>query len=196
MKYRLFIKLMLFFLVIICAGPFLLKNKEGKPYASIDSISLPGISLPKISIPSLFSGEKKKSKYTPVGTEVLSPNISSPNPNQEVIKIYTFKDEMGVSHYTNKEPDHEDYQILYMPVSKEKKGSTLTKIKDKFGDLAQRISSKKTLPSPKPSSSQSDLSLPIIYSQPTKIIKDAEEIKKKVESNYKERDFMMNNLDN
>jgi len=194
MKYRLFIKLILLFLVIICAGSFLLKNKEGKPYVSINSLKSTRISLPNISIPSLFSSKKIKPEYTPVETEILSPNISSSNPDQEVVKIYTFKDKMGVSHYANKKPDHENYQILYMPVSKEKEKSALAKIKDKFGDLAQSINQKKTPLAPQPSSDQSDLALPSIYSQPTKIIKDAKEIKKKVESNYKERDLMMESL--
>jgi hypothetical protein len=193
MRYGLFIKLMLLFLVIICASPFVLRNKEGKPYASIGSISLPRISLPKISIPKLFSGKEKKSKYKSVGTEVLSPNISSPNPDQEIIKIYTFKDKMGVSHYTNKKPDNKNYKILYMPVDKEK--SALTKIKDNFGNLSQRLNQKKTFQAQQPSSNQSDLSLPIIYSQPTKAIKKAEEVRKKVESNYKAQDLMMKNLD-
>ena len=194
MKYKLFIKLMLLFLALICIGPFLIKDKEGKPYASLDRIELPHISVPKFSIPTLFSSKKKETKYIPVETVVLSSNIATPNPGQEVIKIYTFKDKMGVSHYTNKRPEHEDYQVLYMPVSKEEEKGTLTKIKEKLKDIAQKVTPDKTQSESKPTSEESKFSISDIYTHPTKTINDAKELKKQVESTYNERDRMLENL--
>ena len=194
MKYKLFIKLMLLFIVLTCIGPFLIKDKEGKPYASLDRIKLPQISVPKFSIPTLFSSKKKETGYIPVETEVLSPNITIPNPGQEVIKIYTFKDKMSVSHYTNKKPNHGNYQVLYMPVSKEEKKSTLAKIKEKLKDITQKVTPEKTPSEPKPPSEESKFSLSDIYSKPTKTINDAKELKKQIESTYSERDRMMENL--
>jgi hypothetical protein len=196
MKYKLFIKLMLLFLALILIGPFLIKDKDGKPYASLDRIELPHISVPKFSIPTLFSSKKKETEYIPVETEVLSPALTTPNPAQEVIKIYTFKDKMGVSHYTNKKPDHEEYQVLYMPVNKEDKKSTLSKIKDKLKDIAQKVTPQKPSSGPKPTSEESKFSLSDIYSQPSKTITDAKELKKQIESTYSERDRMMENLNN
>ena len=196
MKYKLFIKLMLLLLVLTFIGPFLIKDKEGKPYASLDRIKIPHISVPKFSIPTLFSSKKKQTVHIPVETEVLSPNIATPNPGQEVIKIYTFKDKMGVSHYTNKKPEHEDYQVLYMPVSKEEEKSTFIKIKEKLKNIVQKVTPEKTPSESKPPTEESKFSISDIYSHPTKTINDAKELKKQIESTYSERDRLMENLNN
>lgn len=185
---------MVLFLVLVFIGPFLIKDKEGKPYASLDRIEIPHISVPKFSIPALFSSKKKQTEYIPVETEILSPALTAPSPGQEVIKIYSFKDKMGVSHYTNKKPNHEEYQVLYMPVSKEDKKSIFSKINDKLKDIAQKVTPQKSPSEPKTTSEESKFSLSDIYSQPSKTMNDAKDLRKQIESTYGERDRMIESL--
>lgn len=158
---------------------------------TIDKLNLPRISLPKL--PKTFA-KKKEPGYTPVETEVLSPNIPEPAPGQEVVKIYTYKDEKGISHYTDKQPDRDEYKVIFMPVSKGEKKSALSKFKEKVNNFSKNIKREGTLPRPDEPSARkdpSDFSVPNIYTHPTKAINEAMDLKKQVEAQYKHREQMM-----
>lgn len=193
MKNKLIFKLLILILISAFVAPFFIKDKKGKPLMTMDKIKLPQISLPEL--PKIFKTAAKKNtqEYKPVETEILSPNIPEPAPGQDVIIIYTYKDEKGISHYTNKKPDLNDYKILYMPVNKGDDENILSKLKEKLTNFTENIKQKQVTPEPVPSpqNDPSDISIPNIYTQPTKAIDDARELKKQVEAKFKEREQMM-----
>ncbi len=49
--FKLFVKLMLFMLVLAMAGPFLLKRPDGRPFLSLSDLKLPSFSMPSVSLP-------------------------------------------------------------------------------------------------------------------------------------------------
>lgn len=187
MKHRkLIIKLILFAVVLACAGPFILKDRDGRPLLTVDKIKLPHISLPDFDLKALFPKKTPK----PVETEKLSPDSIVPEEGQEVETFYTFKDEKGVTHFTNQKPNQDDYKIIYLPKSKEENPGKIDKIKNKLSSLTE----KKEGGSPAKDSGKSGfkLSLPGPYSNVGKTIEDAKSLKDQVEDTYKERDRMMN----
>lgn len=53
--FKLFVKLMLFLLVLALAGPFLMKGPDGRPLLTLDDLELPAMKLP--SLPAISSGD-------------------------------------------------------------------------------------------------------------------------------------------
>lgn len=47
--FKLFVKLMVFLLILAVAGPFLLQGPDGRPLLSLDDLKLPGVSLPTLT---------------------------------------------------------------------------------------------------------------------------------------------------
>ncbi len=193
MKYRLIIKLILLILVIACAGPFLLKDKSGMPLMTIDKIKWPKLSMPEVPRLPVIHKNTEISKEKPVETELLLPSETEPVNGQDYVKIYTYKDKNGVSHYTNKTPEKGDFKTIYMPIRKDEE-STLKKIKEKIGQLTEKIVPSKSTPDLPSTSSGSDLSLPDIYANPKRAINEAIDLKKQVEQSYQEREKNLKNL--
>ena len=186
MKYRkLMIKLILFVAVLVCAGLFILKDKQGRPLLTVDKIKFPQVSLPDFDFKSLFS--KKTAK--PVETGKLSPDSIVPEEGQEVETFYTFKDEKGVTHFTNQKPNQDDYKIIYLPKSKEEEKGGLDKIKDKISSLTEEKKDSSSNGSKEP---ELNFSLPGPYSDVGRTMEEAKKLKEQVEQTYKERERMMN----
>ena len=57
--FKLFVKLMVFLLILAVAGPFLLKGPDGRPLLSLDDLKLPSLSLP---LPSLSGNPTTNNK--------------------------------------------------------------------------------------------------------------------------------------
>lgn len=186
---KLFIKLLLFIVVLACAGPFILKDKNGRPLMTVDKIKLPHLSMPDIKWPSFFS--KKQSK--PASTEILAEDSIVPEEGQEVEKFYTYKDDKGVVHFTDQKPNLDNYKVIYLPKSKENSKGSLEKIKDKISSLTDKKPGSSSKDSGKESAKTGlNLSLPGPYSQVGKTIEDAKNLKGQVEKSYQERERMMN----
>jgi hypothetical protein len=177
------IKKLLFILVVcVCAAPFFINGKEGKPLLTIDKV--------KRHVFALFS-DKKMEKYEPdnVETEILSPDSIVPESGEPVVKIYKFRDENGVQHFADKKPNRKDYEIMYLPVS-EKEGG-LDMIRKKIVELKKKaeavISSKKDK-----TKKNEQSSLLQDYSDPGKVIQDAKNVRKQVAETYEQRDDLIN----
>lgn len=185
-KFRL-LKVVLVLVIFACAGPFLLRDKEGKPFLTLDKIKWPEFSfIPDMPV--------KKVEPKKVETELLSPDSIVPESGQPVVKIYKFRDEKGVLHFSDKKPNRKDYEVMYMPVSEEEKKGGLDKIKEKVAEFkkkaGQAVSGNKdtTKKADQPSSMNP-------YSDPGKVIQDAQEVRAQVEETYKQREQMMDDVD-
>lgn len=182
---KLIIKLFIFIVFLACAAPFLMKDNEGRPLMTIDKIKMPHFSMPDID----FTFWKKKAPMATSKPENLSPDSIVPGEGQNVVKMFTYKDEKGVSHFTDHEPVRDDYQVLYLPASEEEKKGSLDKIKEKITDLTKKTD---TQASKTPEKKDPGLSLPAPYLEAKQTIEDAKALKKQVEESYQKRDKLMN----
>jgi len=73
-----FIKLLIFLVVLACSAPFFLKGSNGMPLISVDKLKLPELSFDSL-----------KSKTTQSNSE-------------ESLEVYKWRDEKGVIHYSDK----------------------------------------------------------------------------------------------
>ncbi|MBU1171956.1 MAG: hypothetical protein KKD44_20570 [Proteobacteria bacterium] len=190
MKKKLVIKLFIFMVVLACAGPFIMKDQEGRPLMTIDRIKIPRCSF---QISDLMFWKNNSAPPPKAEREILSPDSIVPGKGQEVVKIYTFKDDQGVSHFTDQEPVRDDYQVIYLPVSKKEKKGGLAKIKDTLTGLTK--TSKSSTPATTPETKTGPgftIPLPGPYSEAGHALEDAKALKTQVEETYKEREKMMN----
>ncbi len=79
---RIFIKCLIFLLVLACVSPFLLKGPDGKALIKIDKLNFPTV---------------------PSWAEVKSNFFDDPLSNQPSgnLRVYTWKDKQGVTHYSD-----------------------------------------------------------------------------------------------
>ena len=80
---KIFIKLLLFIILLACIGPFLLKGPDGKPLLSIDAIRFP-------AMPS----------WTEIKTK--SGRLFSWGESQQNLQVFKWVDKKGVTHYSDK----------------------------------------------------------------------------------------------
>jgi hypothetical protein len=80
---KIFIKLLIFIIILACIAPFLLKGPDGKPLVSADAISLP-------TLPSWTEIKNKSSRFFNWGG------------SQQNIQVYKWIDKKGVTHYSDK----------------------------------------------------------------------------------------------
>ncbi len=73
-----FIKLLIFLLVLACSAPFFLKGSNGMPLISADKLKLPDLSFDSLKSKPVLSNSK------------------------ENLEVYKWRDEKGVIHYSDK----------------------------------------------------------------------------------------------
>ncbi len=84
---KLFIKLMIFLVVVACAAPFILKRDDARPWMSLSDLKTPDISLPDVKpIADQISG---------LTDEISDKKSSEPD------TVYKWKDENGVWHFAD-----------------------------------------------------------------------------------------------
>ena len=103
-KKRILLIITVFFLIVIVAGGivFVIGKETGRR-----SLSL--IDRVQHGLVSLFSPDKANDREE--GEKALSQE-----PAETVDRIYMYKDEQGVNHFSVEKPQGLDYQILYFPV--------------------------------------------------------------------------------
>lgn len=95
---KLFLKLLVFIVVLACAGPFLLKRSDGRPWMTTSDLKAPDLGVPEIS---------------PITDqlEVLSEDTPAEKKTQ-LTTVYKWQDENGGWHFSNKEdPSHPGEEV-------------------------------------------------------------------------------------
>lgn len=199
-KIRTIVKLTIFALVLACAGPFFLKDKNGKPFLSVEKIKVAAY-LKYIELKHLL----KLDTVPKPETETITGGHTPPD-DREYTEMYKFYDEKGVPHFTNIKPVNVKYEVMYMPVSKDKK--TVGKKLDGFIDTVfdKKNKKKKTEEKNKPDSAKNksygsgDMlsqakellkNAADQYKDAPKALDEAKDLKKQVEKVYQEREKAM-----
>lgn len=105
---KLFVKFMMFLLVLALAGPFLMKGPNGKPLLSFKDFDLPDLSLPTTP-PEELSGTGEEAWIAWSKDKVVEPKvyvIDPTDPNQKPPQsrpgvFYRWKDKDGVWQFSN-----------------------------------------------------------------------------------------------
>lgn len=197
-KIRLIVKLMIFVLVIASAGPFFLKDKNGRPFMSVEKIKIAAY-LKYIELKHLL----KLDTVPKADSDKITQKYIPPE-DREYTEMYKYQDAKGVLHFTDIKPKNVKYEVLYMPVSKDKKtvGKTVDGLIDKvFNDKKKRKTKKpqdNTLAGGKEKTpgqvdimTQAKQMLQTAadqYKDAPEALNNAKELKKQVEEVYKERD--------
>lgn len=85
---KLFIKFMMFAVVLTCAAPFVLKRSDGTPWLSLTDLKTPDIALPDIS---------------PLTNQIKKLGNTDPeNNNVGQTTVYKWQDKGGVWHFSDK----------------------------------------------------------------------------------------------
>ncbi len=203
-KTRLVIKMIIIFFIIACAGPFFIKDKNGRPFISFGKIKVSV--LEKYSeLPDKYAELKHFLKLDTV-PEAESDDVTgnyNPYKEKEYTEMYKYKDEKGVLHFTDKKPLKGKYEVLYMPVSKEGTiGQTVDSLVDKV--FKKKKNEKKTSLSSVPKKVEPEKQGGILveakklvktavdqYKDAPNTLNDAKELKKQVEGVYQEREKVM-----
>ncbi len=98
---KLFIKLMLFIVVVALAAPFIIKGPNGRPLMSLDRLHTPNVKLPDFG----------------KAAEVLKADLgASGNTPAKVASVFKWQDEKGVWHFSdNEEEGHGARKITMDP---------------------------------------------------------------------------------
>lgn len=105
---KLFVKLMMFMLVLALAGPFIMKGPDGRPLMSLKDLSLPDFSLPG-KAPEQLSGKEQEAwiAWTDEQAAPKEPKVYVIDPSsQEPVTakagvFYRWKDGNGVWQFSN-----------------------------------------------------------------------------------------------
>lgn len=188
---RLLLKLSIFAVIAACVAPFFINDKNGSPLLSVDKIELPAISLPQFNF---FSKKSHVQEESSSRTNHDLIEVSNQVREQNTVIIYTYKDEMGVSHYTNKKPFGVDYKVIHMPTTSQDDEIFIKKVKDKIDDVYQKIKQNQILEPSSIKQKSKNLSLPKSYLNPHEVIKKAEKAKDKLVENYQHKEDILKEL--
>ncbi len=195
--YGLIIKLAIFLLVLAFAGPFFLKDKNGNPLMSFAKIKAKFANAYYTVADTLPLKGKSKTETDP-GTKNLESEKYVPYADKDYTEMYKYKDEKGVTHFTDQKPIKYKYEVMYMPVSKENdlKTKLIKKLTGKKDKPKRILPKKKGKESSDLLSQAKDLikNATEHYKQAPKALNDAKDLKKQVEATYEERDKMMQEL--
>lgn len=105
---KLFVKFMMFMLVLALAGPFVMRGPDGKPLMSLKDLSIPDFSLPGTA-PEELSGKEPEAwiGWSKDASEPKKPKVYVIDPNSQepvVAKagvFYRWKDKDGVWQFSN-----------------------------------------------------------------------------------------------
>jgi hypothetical protein len=163
---KLYLKFILFLLIVAVAGLFFLKGSDGRPLLTIDKIKMHGISLPSID-PLKHMADKTKNFLNP---SKASKDRAS-DKSAQTVTVYRWKDKNGTWNYSNIANGHsEAVQIRpYENVVPDPKPAERGK-QQKNMDKECTMGSAASLPSP--------LSVPV--SEIPKLIRDAKGLQQKM----------------
>jgi len=84
---KLFLKIMVILVVLACAGPFILKRSDGRPWMTFSDLKAPDISVPDIS---------------PLTDQVKKLHPTDPDKSAKQTTVYKWQDGDGVWHFSDK----------------------------------------------------------------------------------------------
>jgi len=191
---KLFIKLMLTIVVIAIALPFIMFGPNGGPLISLKDVKTPPV--PKVSMPDLPNVDVNMDKAVGFGEKLVKPVQDSLNDALEAIGLsekvepittYTWKDDKGVIHFSDKQPPEgvKYTTSTYIPQKNTKRKEQV--VEPETRTEQQSDSKIGELPI------VGDMTLKEVYSPENikKLVKDAEHVKELVEERYRnmERDL-------
>lgn len=112
-KFRFVIKVIIILFIIACAVPFFIKDKKGRPFISFQKIKT-GVYVRLVELKHLLKLDTIPEAETDKITEAYIPYK-----DKEYTEMYKYRDEKGVLHFTDQKPKNLNYEVLYMPKSKE-----------------------------------------------------------------------------
>ncbi|MCG8668582.1 MAG: hypothetical protein MI867_04145 [Pseudomonadales bacterium] len=106
---KLFVRMMMFMVVLALAGPFLLKGPNGQPLISLKDFNIPDFSLPKAPQEDLSGKEQEAwiswSKDNPQAQQpkvyIIDPKSQQPMPQRPGV-YYRWKDQNGIWQFSTK----------------------------------------------------------------------------------------------
>ena len=84
---KLFLKIMIFIVVLACAGPFILKRSDGRPWMTFSDLKAPDLSVPDIS---------------PLTDQVKKLHNTNTDNSADQTIVYKWQDRDGVWHFSDK----------------------------------------------------------------------------------------------
>lgn len=196
-KFRLIVTLMIAVLIMASAGPFFLKDKNGRPFMSIEKIQVAAY-LKYIELKHFLKLDTvPKAENDKITEKYIPPE------DREYTEMYKYHDAKGVLHFTDIKPQNGQYEILYMPVSKDKKtvGKTVDGLIDKVFNSKKKKKNVNDSPSAVPVDGKTKGQGDIItqakqifqtaadqYKEAPDALNNAKELKQQVEKVYKDRD--------
>jgi len=170
---KLFFKLLIALSLMMIAAPFFIKGPGNKPVMTLDKLADTGIALPKL--PDITSLPKK------IGHKITS---IMPGSDGKKMKVYKWKDEKGVWHFSDKENPDGASEIMHVESIVDTVKFDPKAEPDKPADTTG-----KTAPKPLGEALNdggiSPLTIP--YTQVPKLIEEAREVRKKLEGRYIEQ---------
>ncbi|MCG8312310.1 MAG: hypothetical protein MI976_03760 [Pseudomonadales bacterium] len=105
---KLFVKFLMFLVVLALAGPFIMKGPDGKPLMSLQDLSLPSFSMPKVAPEKLTGNEQQawiawsKDKPNPTAPKVYVIDPQNKQPIQAKPGVFfRWKDAEGVWQFSS-----------------------------------------------------------------------------------------------
>lgn len=202
-KFRLIVTLMIFVLVLASAGPFFLKDKNGRPFMSVEKIKIAAY-LKYIELKHFLKLDTvPKAENAKITEKYIPPE------DREYTEMYKYHDTKGVLHFTDIKPKNFKYEVLYMPVSKDKKtvGKTFDGLIDKVFNRKKKKNKVTDSSAAIPVGGQKPGQENIItqakqmlqnaadqYKDAPDALGNAKELKTQVEEVYKERDKVVKEM--
>lgn len=193
-KFGLTIKLILFLFVLACAGPFFLKDKDGRRLVSFDRIKFSLYQTYDDIKLTLFKPKKPEPKTE---TDILDAEPYEPFSDRDHTEMYKYRDKDGVLHFTVQKPKDIEYETIYLPVSKDQ----TKKDNGFFGFMGKDDSKKKKKPVKKSEKEKEDSvtgkageilkSATDYYKKMPEALNDAKKLKAQVEEEYRNREKMI-----
>lgn len=201
------IKIIILLFILACAGPFFIKDKNGKPFTSPGQIK----QQVKQQVYDKFYDIKLFFFKPKIPPKAETENIGSyiPYKNRDYTEMYKYRDKKGILHFSDQKPQHIKHEVMYIPVSSnedinnKKQGSLLNKLFKKknhkqksSSDLKtdSKTDSKTDTQSPGEFISQAKKMFKTVaeqYQKAPEALGDAKDLKKQVEEVYQKREKIM-----
>ena len=142
---KLFVKLMMFLLIMALAGPFIMRGPDGRPLMSLKDLNLPDLSLPT-GPPEELTGKEQEAyiAWSKDEGESKSPRVYVIDPaNQEPLVAkagvyYRWKDENGVWQFSNlPNPDSPNIVVETDPDANVLQSLSVDKIDEALGRVKE-----------------------------------------------------------
>lgn len=173
---KLFYKLLIMPLLLVCIAPFFIKGPDNRPLMTLDKIKFLNFSIPQL--PSL--------------TELILPGVSTRGNTAipacvEKIKVYKWKDRDGIWHFSDHKNPDGPCEVFYLPA-----GDNLASPNDSTNSIGEiKTSIQKHLSEINANLPSTKVPLTLPYTSAAELIKEAQQVKKQIEDKYKAQNSLL-----